>query len=90
MRYRTWRGSVLPAVLFTAAISLSVGILDAPSQASLSCFAAVEQMTCFDTVQTMPVVPVMPPIIVPGGAGTSGEDHHITIRDDGGYEAAYG
>jgi hypothetical protein len=41
-------------------------------------------MTCFDTAQTVPVVPVMPPIIVPGGAGTSGEDHHITIRDDGG------
>jgi hypothetical protein len=64
--------------------------MDEPSQASLSCFAAAEQMTCFDTVQTVPAVPVMPPIIVPGGAGTSGEDHHITIRDDGGYEAAYG
>jgi hypothetical protein len=80
----------LPAALLVAAIGLSIGSLDAPPQASHSCFAAAEQMTCFETVQSAPMVPVMPPIIVPGGAGTSGEDHHITIRDDGGYEAANG
>jgi len=90
MRYRSWRGSACPVALFTAAVSVSIGTADAPPRAALSCFAAAEPMTCFDTVQTVPVVPVMPPIIVPGGAGTSGEDHHITIRGDGGYEAAYG
>jgi hypothetical protein len=80
----------LPAVLFTSIVGMSLGGMDAPPGASLSCFAAAEQMTCFETVQSGPVVPVMPPIIVPGGAGTSGDDHHITIRDNGGYEAAYG
>jgi hypothetical protein len=87
-RQATRTGKLLAALGMAGILGL-MGQSEMPSAHAMSCFAVAGNLTCIETA-TVPVAPVMPPVIVPVGASADGEHEHIVIRDDGGRHIARG
>jgi hypothetical protein len=80
---------------FLAALALIIGPvnsgqLSSPAVASMSCFTEAGAVSCVQTADAPPVMPVAPLVMVPVGPHVDGEDQDIVIRDDGGHEVARG
>jgi hypothetical protein len=56
---------------------------------AMSCFTVATKMTCIEA-GIAPPASFMPPVIVPNGVGTEGEDRHVVIEEDGGRRVASG